>query len=69
MSECIKAKDGIGFMYHDLVNINPDMKKMDLVHFISYQNVYLIYNHNSYDKKELKSIVDEVKKWMVSNND
>ena len=69
MSECIKAKDGIGFMYHDLANINPDMKKMDLVHFNSSQNVYLIYNQNSYDKKELKAIVDDIKKWVVSNND
>lgn len=69
MSECIKAKDGIGFMYLDLVYLSPYMKKMDLVHFKISQNIYLIYNQNSYDKKDLKNIVDSIKKLMVIEND
>ena len=66
MAECIRAKDGIGFMYFDLVNQNKDMKKMDLLNFNCTQNVYLIYNQNSFDKKLLKSIIYELKKWMVN---
>ena len=69
MSECIKAKDGIGFMYLDLVYLSPYMKKMDLVHYKASQNIYLIYNSSSYDKKELKNIVDSIKKWTETDND
>lgn len=65
MGECIKAKDGIGFMYYDLVNLSPSIKKMDLLHFNATQNVYLIYNQNSFDKKLLKNIISALKKWMV----
>ena len=69
MSECIKAKDGIGFMYLDLVYLSPYMKKMDLVHFKSSQNIYLIYNQNSYNKKELKTIIDTIYRMAVVKND
>ena len=63
MSELVCSKDGIGFMYADLCNLLPKLKKMDLLNFKASQGIYLIYSQNSFDKPTLKALVKALKKW------
>ncbi len=63
LGEIIKSKDGIGFMYQDLLEPLHGLKKMDLINFKCSSNIYLIFSQNSFDKQTLKSLVKGLKKW------
>ncbi len=63
LGEIIKSKDGIGFMYQDLLEPLHGLKKMDLINFKCISNIYLIFSQNSFDKQTLKSLVKGLKKW------
>lgn len=63
MGELIKSKDGIGFMYADIIDSLKDLKRMELLNFRASQGIYLIYSQNSFDKLTLKALVKALKKW------
>lgn len=63
LGEIIKSKDGIGFMYQDLLDQLHGLKKMDLFNFKCSSSIYLIFSQNSFDKQNLKALVKGLKKW------
>lgn len=64
MEQMIVHKDGIGFMYADLLPLLQHVKKMELSNFEGHQNIYLLYSQNSFDKATIRELLRRLKLWM-----
>ena len=64
MSKLLETKDGIGFMYNELIPLIDNVKKMELVNFKGQQDIYLLYSQNSFDKSTIRHLIRKLKKWM-----
>ena len=61
----VESFDGIGFVYESCVIdkiISGKLKRIELLNFEPYQNVFLIYSNNAADFTKKKILIDKVKK-------
>lgn len=63
MSQLIQNKDGIGFIYEELIPLLSDVKKMDLLNYQSKQDIYLLYSLNSFDHLRIKELLRGLRLW------
>ncbi|MDE6013609.1 MAG: LysR family transcriptional regulator [Anaeroplasmataceae bacterium] len=64
MGQLIENKDGIGFMYQELVEQIPNVKKMELSNFEGHQDIYLLYSQNSFDKAIIRELFRRLRIWL-----
>ncbi len=64
MGQLIEQLDGIGFMYEELIDLVPNVKKMDVLNFEGHQNIYFLYSQNSFDKATIRSLMRSMRLWM-----
>ncbi len=67
LGRLIKNRDGIGFLYDEISSQYSDLKKMDLLNFKCYQEIYLLYSQNSFEKEVLHVLVKKIKRWREQN--
>lgn len=63
LEQLIVGTDGIGFIYEELLELLPQIKRMELSNFEGHQNIYLLYSQNSFDKAKIREIRRGIKLW------
>lgn len=64
MSKLIESKDGIGFLYDELVPQLNHMKKMEILNYQAKQDIYLVYSQNNFDRDRIKELVRGIRLWL-----
>ena len=68
MINLIEFNDGLGFIYHDAAQGYIDkgkVKKIEFKGFQCSQNINLIYRHDAHHTKEITSIINNLRKFLV----